>query len=429
MKLFEGRKIRARLGRELLSAVEELPSTAATTNHVAEEVEDDDERQDPWSAKNFSEMSEQWGLTEDDERNMRDLQNRLADVDHWKNDPFEVVRFYKELRGNVKATEEKFRRMIFWRVENRIDTFLERYGDPDPLFDYQPAVILKGVDKDGDPIFLERTGAFDAYGFYQHFGAKGMMDFITHKREVDVTRRQDGKGWQREYYEPKYGKRVHQYTVIVDMDGLNRNHMRPGLLPLFHQMAHMVQNYYAGLAKRIIVARAPAIFKLFWSLIKHFFEPHIRDLVTFTTHANYLDVLDQYIDREVLPPELCSTSGVGIVMPGFEHIHLEGGILTPDLIENYSNSQLPMRQPPVKRRLLRSSESETSGTCRTSSSLMDDCSSVDVAIGQTSDRCRVVSGVLGRGSIVEEPARRRCRIELISHLDESASQGSSMLAQ
>jgi hypothetical protein len=53
-------------------------------------------------------MSEQWGLTEDDERNMRDLQTCLADVDHWKNDPFEVVRFYKELRGNAQATEEKF---------------------------------------------------------------------------------------------------------------------------------------------------------------------------------------------------------------------------------------------------------------------------------------------------------------------------------
>jgi CRAL/TRIO domain len=422
------RNIRARLGKGLVSALEELPACALAMDGIPEEVDVEDK--DPWSSESFAKMSEQWGLVEEDERKMRDLQNRLADVDHWKNDPFECVRFYKDMGSNVRAAEEKFRKMVFWRLENRIDTFLERYGEPDPLFDYHPSVVLKGLDKDGDPILLERTGAFDAYGFYKHFGTKGVMDFMTYKREFDVTRRHDGKGWQREYYEPKYGKRVYQFTVIMDMAGLNRNHMRAGLLLLFHQLARLVQDYYVGLAKRIIVARAPAVFRVFWCIVKHFFAPHIQELITFTTHADYLDVLDQYVDREVLPPELCPTYGVGTFMPGFEHIRLGGGMLTPELIESFRDPVFRVRQPPVSKKMYSSkeSESETTSTSRSSWSQMDDFNPMDCAIGQTRDGCRVVSGVLGCGSIVEEPDRRRCRIELNSHLDASVRLGPSLSA-
>ena len=61
-------------------------------------------------------------------------------------------------------------------------------------------------------------------------------------------------------------------------------------------------------------------------MVKHFFEPHIRDMLIVTTQDDYLDVLARDIDLEVLPPEIAPGVGRGRGMPGcFENIHWEAG--------------------------------------------------------------------------------------------------------
>ena len=351
-------------------------------------------QEDPWNDVRFREMSQLWSLSEEEQSQMRGLQQRLLDIDHWKNDPYEVVRFFRELKSDVAATEVKFRKMVSWRLDNDIDHFLERYGEPDAVFDYFPSVILEGVDKDGDPIFLERTGVFDAYGFFKEYGTRNMVDFMIYKRETIVTRRTDGKGWQHECYEPKYGKPVKHYTVVMDVAGLNRNHMRAGLLPLLHQLALITQDYYAGLAKRIIVLRAPLIWKLFWGLIKHFFEPYIRELVIFTTEADYLEVLDQYVDREVLPSVICREHGKGNVMTGFENIRLEGGLLTEEIIQA-SKSSLELASP---RKLWPAVSMDSSEATSTTTKTDEEDSCSEHALSPGCAAVGVASRTIGKGT-------------------------------
>lgn len=173
-----------------------------------------------WSQANFQEMAQLWKLSEDEKVHMCELQLLLGDISHWKNDPFEVVRYLREYKSVQKAAH-MFRRMVDWRRANQMDSFLERYGEPPRLFHYLPTFLCQGMDRDGDPIYVERVGSSDPYGLVLAYGGvEPLAEYTAFIREVTTTRRLTADGnycWQRDYYEPLMKRRMTQFTAIMDM--------------------------------------------------------------------------------------------------------------------------------------------------------------------------------------------------------------------
>lgn len=286
-----------------------------------------------WNSWNFEEMAELWELSDKERQDMKELQSIICDINHWKNDPYEVVRYYREYRTVEKAAH-MFRRMVEWRLENDVDSFMERYGDPPPLFHYLPTFLCEGMDRDGDPIYVDRTGAADPYGLVLAYGIEALAEYNQFIRELTTSRRTTPSGpycWQRDYYEPLYKRRVTQFTVIMDMQDLAPRHMRGGLLGLLKRVVRISQDMYSGFGKRVIIYRAPAIFEWGWNhIVKHFFDQRIREIITITSPEDYLQLTEKYIDLEVLPECMAPGTGKGKAMPGyFENVRLEGGML-PD---------------------------------------------------------------------------------------------------
>ncbi|CAB9497625.1 SEC14-like protein 5 [Seminavis robusta] len=280
-----------------------------------------------WSIDRFSAMSRLWDLTEKDEANVRHIEQTIRDVDHWKNDPFEVVRYYKEYytsknhETSLKKVETVWRHMVQWRLDYDADTLLQRNPKPDPLWTQLPCKMLETCDRDGDPVFVDRVGIGDSFGILKHFGVDAFADHII---------------WIREFHcHPSfwgYNNQVRNFTVIIDLLGLSSGHLRPGLLPLLQKTARVQQDCYAGWEKRIIIIRAPAIFKIIWAIAKHFFDKHVQDALIFGTKHDYLDVLEEYVELEDLPPEI-APQGKAKGYPGyFQQVSLQGGSFQPDLI-------------------------------------------------------------------------------------------------
>lgn len=280
-----------------------------------------------WSKKNVSEVLQSWKWNQQQQDHFHDLQERLSDIDHWRNNPAEVARFLSEHDFDVKKAEQMFRAMIKWRIENDIDTFMERYGEPPEVFHYWPLGPLKGLDKDNDPIMFQSLGKADALGLYEHMGGEEMMKANIFLNEVQTCRDigiPKHLSWQTNYYEPLAGRRFTQFTVIADLEGLSPRVLRPALLSLLKWSSRVAQDHYPGMAKRCIVIRAPRIFQMAWSIAKHFYDDRVHDKFVFTNHDNYLQVLSKYVDLEVLPP-FVYPDGKGEAMPGyFQNIHLEG---------------------------------------------------------------------------------------------------------
>jgi hypothetical protein len=318
-----------------LSTPLEVPKKIRSSS-ICEELSDEDR----WSDGNFEEMASAFNLDEEKRAKMKELQQRLSDINHWKNEPYEVYRYLKELHFDVKKTEEHFRDMIKWRIATHVDTYIERYGTPQEIFRYIPLFMLKGLDKEGDPIYIWRVGKFDAVEMIRRTGEEGIKAHYQFTIELATNRMHNIQGWnwQREYYEPlRGGRRFKQFTLIIDMDGFNTKEQlqvlfQPAIFSLLHHTAHLSAARYPGYSKRIIIIRAPSMFQLGWSTIaKNVCPPQVKEKVTVTNHENYLDVLDLYVDRTVLPSVICP-QGKGEPMPGyFETIVMEGGKIPPSI--------------------------------------------------------------------------------------------------
>lgn len=292
-----------------------------------------------WSDDNFAKVAKLWQLTPEAQTKLLNLKARIADIDHWKNEPHEVVRFLKEHRGNLKKAEQCFRRDHKWRLDHNIDQLLETYRIS-PLFNYFPIAVLKGLDHDGDPIHLERPGAADCWSFYQRLGPEEIYQMAVYMRELET------RGAWHNGYEQQQGRPVKQFTILVDLEGLNANHMRAGLIPLLGRVLAVSQEQYPFFAKRVIILRAPRIFRVLWSIAQHFVHDSVKKLIVFSTPQDYLEVLDQYMDRSVLPPSICPDEGQGCGTVGFEKVRFEGGELPPpemtdaELVELLEYNQL-----------------------------------------------------------------------------------------
>ena len=103
----------------------------------------------PWSQENVQQFIEAWKLTPEQIEKLWRLQQKLVDVDHWKNEPETVLRFMFAPHG-YDAAEENFRKMVQWRLENNVDTILQDYKPPKKLLENAAAAMLHGWDKEGD---------------------------------------------------------------------------------------------------------------------------------------------------------------------------------------------------------------------------------------------------------------------------------------
>lgn len=276
-----------------------------------------------WSSANLRHIKDLWSLNEEQYEQLVLMQTKLADIDHWKNNPYEATRYVMGPQGYEKA-EELFRLMIEWRIDNSVDTILETYKPPKTLLHYLPSAILAGYDRDGDPIYLERGGVCDIAELLRLYGRERLMKHIIWSRELA------SRGRWIEEYERKMGRPPTRLTIVYDLQGLNSRHIKAGVLPFLNESMRMTQQRYNGLAKRMIIIRSPSLFNIVWGMCKCAFPKGAQKKMIFSGPYDHLRVLNKYIDLEVLPP--CIVPGgrgkPGIDMPPC----LEGGLIPEDKI-------------------------------------------------------------------------------------------------
>lgn len=268
---------------------------------------------DAWRPESVQYTVNLWELRAEERTKLEQLGQRLTDVHHFKNRPSDVIRFLKSHHDDVHKAETVFRAMIEWRRESNADTILRDYTPPDSIKDYYPFAVLKGLDKDGDPVLAIRTGQTDGAGLLQRHGLEEMLRYVVWCREMTWH-----GPWMREY-EEKQQRQFKWFTIIDD------NHELQILAhianrPLIKNFSTMVkidkENYPLG-AKQAFVIRAPSLIQMLWGIVKLFFHAEAAKKVNFLSARNYQKQLSQHLDIEMLPEEFVPGIGKGQARDGF----------------------------------------------------------------------------------------------------------------
>ena len=272
---------------------------------------------DYWNETSVASVAKLWDLSATEREALIGLGTKLSrDYDnHRKTKPSEIVRFLRARPNDVKDAEEMFRNMMEWRQEHRVDTILQDYTPPQELLQKYPGAVLRGVDRDGDPIYVGRVGVTDGVGMLRNYGHDEIIKHAIWIREMVST-----GSWIQDYENhavnetPRIIKRI---TIIEDCHGISLStHMNRQLLNAYSDVMRLDQDNYPETAKRLIIIRTPVIFRLVWSIIKHFFDKGVVDKMIFAGSSDYQEVLRQYMDLEVLPEEIAPGIGKGAAIPG-----------------------------------------------------------------------------------------------------------------
>lgn len=274
---------------------------------------------DLWHPRQVQECVNMWELTEDETNKLMQFKESVADVDHWMNSPFDLVRFLKTplCQGNVKTMEKRFRRCIQWRLEHHVDTILQDYLPP-LLYNYSPFAVMEGCDKEGDNVLVGRIGGSDNLGLLHRFGREEAIQTFLWYYELQTR-----GPWQKDRKE-----RPKMFLVVHDLKGLDWSQLHPSLVSLSQELIHLEQTLHPHWAKKALIVNCPPIISVFWSIFKHIIPQHVREMIEFATEAHTEEVVSKFVDVCVLPKEVLPGLGKGTAVRDYEPVW-EGGMLPP----------------------------------------------------------------------------------------------------
>eukprot|EP00547_Thalassionema_nitzschioides_P009206 CAMPEP_0194224984 /NCGR_PEP_ID=MMETSP0156-20130528/38610_1 /TAXON_ID=33649 /ORGANISM="Thalassionema nitzschioides, Strain L26-B" /LENGTH=339 /DNA_ID=CAMNT_0038956761 /DNA_START=63 /DNA_END=1079 /DNA_ORIENTATION=- len=281
---------------------------------------------DEWSTVCVDYYSQYWNLNSEQVERLWELHNNIEKDFPMKRYPFQcapsmLIRFLLFYNFHVKKTEHELRKVMAWRELHQVDCLLETYQPPQLILNKYVGAVLEENDRVGDPVFISRTGCTDTPAFLDMFGSDEFYRYEIFKRESAIR----GE-WIKEW-EIKAKRPIRQIIIIDDFQGLSRRMLASNVLSFFSKVMRMDQECYPNCCKKIIVIRAPFIFRAAWSLMKRVFEPSVVEKMEFCG-SDYLKTLEKHMELHILPtcfyPE-----GRGRAVEGFP-ISFEGGRLSDE---------------------------------------------------------------------------------------------------
>ena len=281
-----------------------------TSSCVAESISE------AWSNENVERTAIAWDLTQEEKLLLVALGQRLRDVNYYKNKPSEVVRFVQHwVRRNIDldAAEAKFRNMVTWRLENDADSILLNYTPPTEMLEHLPGAVLKGLDKDGDPVFVSRLGATDGVGLLKRFGREALVKHAIWERENIWN------GEWNQQYEEEQQRPVKHLLFIMDAQGLKliRTILNRQLVDAFSELVRIDSANYPQGVKKCVIIRVPRIFEAVWKVIGSLLDPLNVQKTIFSSPNHYVKDLSELVDLEILPEEIVPGVGNGEARDGF----------------------------------------------------------------------------------------------------------------
>jgi len=204
-----------------------------------------------------------------------------------------LKRFLNARKQDVKQALDQLVKTLIWRRTIGADTILNEPDKQETFWQKMAPHILQGQDKEGRPLYWERTGLVRIPEMLNVVNLEEIL--LRHVRHNELVAK------KLKIQSKLLGKEITQQVVIMDMTGLSVGLDTKGT-KLFTETVNIDQNYYPETLALFFIINVPWIFKPLWVMIKPWLDP-VTASKFHILGGDYKKVLQQFIDLDQIPTE------------------------------------------------------------------------------------------------------------------------------
>uniref|UniRef100_A0AAF5PGN5 CRAL-TRIO domain-containing protein n=2 Tax=Wuchereria bancrofti TaxID=6293 RepID=A0AAF5PGN5_WUCBA len=209
-----------------------------------------------------------------------------------------LLRFLRARDFDVARASDMVQKSVKWRKQHNVDKILQEFEAPSILKQFFPGCWHHN-DKEGRPVFVLRLGKLDMKGLLRTCGMETIMKFTLSVVEQGLIKTAKAT--------KMLGAPISTWTLLVDLEGLSMRHLwRPGIQALL-RIIEVAEAHYPETMGLVLIARAPRVFPVLWTLISPFIDENTRKKFMINAGEPVISELRKYIEEQYIPEFLGGT--------------------------------------------------------------------------------------------------------------------------